>query len=55
VIQEVSSLAAAGKLNVHIDQTFPLDRAVQAQMYGEEGRTQGKIGLVVNVVEAGEK
>ncbi len=55
IFAEVASLAAADKLNVHIDKTFPLAQAAEAQMYGEQGRTQGKISLIVNAAEANKK
>ncbi len=55
IFEEAASLAGAGKLNVHIDKTFPLAQAAEAQIYGEQGRTQGKISLIVNAAEAGRK
>jgi len=55
VFEEVASLAATGKLKVNIDKTFPLEQAGQAQAYGEEGHTQGKIILIVNAAEASKK
>jgi NADPH:quinone reductase-like Zn-dependent oxidoreductase len=55
IFEEVGKLAASGKLSVHIDKSFPLDRAADAQVYSEQGRTQGKISLVVDAAHANEK
>ena len=52
IFEEVGSLAAAGKLKVNIDRTFPLAEAVQAQAYSEAGHAEGKIILIVNAAEA---
>jgi NADPH:quinone reductase-like Zn-dependent oxidoreductase len=53
--EEVAALANAGKLNVYIDKTFPLIQAADAQMYSEQGRTQGKISLIVDPEHANRK
>ncbi len=37
----------SGKIRVHIDRTFPLERAKEAQDYSQRGRVRGKI-LIVN-------
>jgi NADPH2:quinone reductase len=37
---------AAGKLNVHIDKTFPLAEAAEAQRYLEDRQSKGKILLI---------
>jgi NADPH:quinone reductase-like Zn-dependent oxidoreductase len=55
VFEEVGKLAASGKLRVHIDKSFPLAQAADAQLYSEQGRTQGKISLVVDAAHANEK
>lgn len=55
IFEEVAALTAAGKLDVHLDKTFPLAQAAEAQVYGEQGRTQGKIGLIVNAAQANKK
>jgi NADPH:quinone reductase-like Zn-dependent oxidoreductase len=52
VFEEVGRLADAGELNVYIDKTFPLGQAADAQIYSEQGRTQGKISLVVDPAHA---
>lgn len=52
IYEETAALAAAGKLKVNIDRTFPLSEAAQAQSTVEQGRTQGKIVLIVNAAEA---
>jgi len=55
VFDEVGRLASAGKLNVYIDKTFPLAQAGAAQTYSEQGRTQGKISLIVDARHAEQK
>jgi len=55
VFEEVGKLADAGKLNVFVDKTFPLAQAADAQRYSEEGRTQGKIALIIEPAHAHEK
>jgi NADPH:quinone reductase-like Zn-dependent oxidoreductase len=55
VFEEVGKLAGSGKLRVHIDKSFPLAQAADAQIYSEQGRTQGKISLVVDAMHANEK
>ncbi|HVF15487.1 MAG TPA: NADP-dependent oxidoreductase [Steroidobacteraceae bacterium] len=55
IFEEVAKLAAAGKLNVYIDKTFPLAQAAAAQMYSEQGRTQGKINLIVDPLWADQR
>jgi NADPH:quinone reductase-like Zn-dependent oxidoreductase len=48
VYDEVASLAASGKLKINIDKTFPLSQAAEAQTFGEQGHTEGKIVLIVD-------
>jgi NADPH:quinone reductase-like Zn-dependent oxidoreductase len=55
VFEEVVRLADSGKLNVYIDKSFPLAQAGDAQIYNEEGRTQGKISLIVDPAHANKK
>ncbi len=55
VFEEVGRLAATGQLNVHLDKVFPLAEAGEAQRYSEQGRTQGKIGLIVDPQNADRK
>jgi NADPH:quinone reductase-like Zn-dependent oxidoreductase len=52
VYDEVGALAAAGKLAVKVDKSFPLDHAGQAQVFGEQGHTEGKIVLIVDAAKA---
>jgi NADPH:quinone reductase-like Zn-dependent oxidoreductase len=55
IFEEVGKLVDSGKLSVYIDKTFPLAQAADAQIYSEQGRTQGKISLVVDAAHANEK
>jgi NADPH:quinone reductase-like Zn-dependent oxidoreductase len=55
VYDEVGSLAAAGKLAMKVDKSFPLDQAGQAQAFGEQGHTEGKIVLIVDAAKANRK
>ncbi len=55
VYEEVASLAAAGKLDVHIDKAFPLARASEAQAYSKAGHAEGKIILLVDAESAEQK
>ncbi len=34
-------------MSVHVDETFPLERAAEAHRLNEEGRTRGKIVVTV--------
>jgi NADPH2:quinone reductase len=43
---ELFGWIAAGKLDVRVDTTFPLDRVADAQRYLEERRTRGKVLLI---------
>ena len=42
----IESLVALG-LKPHVERTFPLDEAARAHELGEQGRTRGKIVLIV--------
>ena len=55
IFEEVAKLADSGKLNVYVDKSFPLAQAGAAQVYSEQGRTQGKISLIVDGAHANEK
>jgi NADPH:quinone reductase-like Zn-dependent oxidoreductase len=55
IFEEVARLVESGKLNLHIDKRFPLAQAGDAQLYSEQGRTQGKISLIVDPAHADEK
>jgi NADPH:quinone reductase-like Zn-dependent oxidoreductase len=55
VFEEVGRLADSGKLTVFVDKTFPLAQAGDAQVLSEQGRTQGKIILIVDPAHANEK
>jgi NADPH:quinone reductase-like Zn-dependent oxidoreductase len=55
VIDEVSSLAESGKLKIKVDKTFPLSQAAEAQQWGEQGHTEGKIVLIVDAAKASTK
>jgi len=46
-LRQVAALAAEGKLSIHIDETYPLEQAAQAQVKLAERHTQGKIVLIV--------
>ena len=47
-LRPVARLIDAGKFTVHIDKTYPLARAADAQEYNRSGHTEGKIILVVS-------
>lgn len=55
LLAEVGKLAEAGKLLVHIDATFALAQAAQAQEENRNGGTQGKIILDVVAAQAKQK
>jgi len=47
VVLQVGELASQGKLTMHVDQTFPLENAVDALQYVHQGHTEGKVILAV--------
>lgn len=47
LLQQVAALARAGKFTIHIDKTYPLAEAGQAQEYNRAGHTEGKVILTV--------
>lgn len=46
-LQELAAMISAGTLRIHVDETFPLERAGEAQERNREGHTRGKIVLEV--------
>ncbi|CAM5544463.1 NADP-dependent oxidoreductase OS=Streptomyces alboniger OX=132473 GN=CP975_06760 PE=4 SV=1 [Streptomyces alboniger] len=46
-LQRLSELAEQGVVTVHVDETFPLERAADAHRRSEEGRTRGKVVVTV--------
>jgi NADPH:quinone reductase-like Zn-dependent oxidoreductase len=48
LLRDVAGLAEAGKLKIHIDRTYPLEQAIEAQNYNQAGHTQGKVVLIVD-------
>ena len=52
LLRQVAELAAAGRFRVHVDRTFPLARAADAQEYNRAGHTEGKVILVVDAQQA---
>jgi NADPH:quinone reductase-like Zn-dependent oxidoreductase len=46
-LEQIARLFAAGKLHVHIDGTFPLEQAAEAQAQIESRHTKGKIVLTI--------
>jgi NADPH:quinone reductase-like Zn-dependent oxidoreductase len=47
VLEQVGTLAQQGKLHIHIDRTYALDRAAEALQYLHEGHVEGKVILTV--------
>jgi NADPH:quinone reductase-like Zn-dependent oxidoreductase len=47
-LRPVAKLIEAGKFSVHIDKTYPLAAAAEAQEYNRSGHTEGKIILIVS-------
>ena len=47
-LRELAALIEAGKLKIHVDESFPLERAGEAQERNREGHTRGKIVLAVS-------
>lgn len=47
-LAKLSRLADQGVVSVHVDKTFPLERAADAQRLNQEGRTRGKIVVTVS-------
>jgi NADPH:quinone reductase-like Zn-dependent oxidoreductase len=47
-LSSTAELAAAGKFKMHVDKTFPLEQAADAQELSRQGHTEGKIILLVD-------
>ncbi|MFI9829972.1 NADP-dependent oxidoreductase [Streptomyces sp. NPDC051913] len=47
-LQRLSELAEQGVVSVHVSESFPLERAAEAQRLNQEGRTRGKIVVTVD-------
>jgi NADPH:quinone reductase-like Zn-dependent oxidoreductase len=47
-LSKVAALIEAGKFKIHIDKTYPLASAAEAQEYNRAGHTEGKIILIVS-------
>jgi len=47
-LRPVAKLIEAGKFSVHIDKTYPLASAADAQEYNRSGHTEGKVILIVS-------
>lgn len=54
LLKEVAALVAQGKFKVHVDKSFPLAQAADAQEYNRQGHTEGKVVLTVTD-QAGKK
>jgi NADPH:quinone reductase-like Zn-dependent oxidoreductase len=46
-MRQVAKLIEQGKFKIHIDKTYPLASAAEAQEYNRSGHTEGKIILIV--------
>ena len=46
-LQTIAGLLGSGKLDVHVDRTFPLAQAAQAFQYYEGNSVQGKVVISV--------
>jgi NADPH:quinone reductase-like Zn-dependent oxidoreductase len=55
VIDEILRLANAGKLTITVDASYPLQQAAAAWADNRAGGTQGKIVLIVDAANAGQK
>ncbi|MEU0168930.1 NADP-dependent oxidoreductase [Streptomyces iakyrus] len=53
-LQRLADLAEQGVVSVHVDATFPLERAADAHRLNQEGRTRGKIVVTVDWETDGE-
>ncbi|MEU2715225.1 NADP-dependent oxidoreductase [Streptomyces sp. NPDC007205] len=47
-LAELTRLAEAGAVSVHVQETFPLERTADAHRLNQEGRTRGKIVVTVD-------
>jgi NADPH:quinone reductase-like Zn-dependent oxidoreductase len=55
LLTAVAKLAAEGKFKVHVDLTYPLEQAAEAQEYNRAGHTEGKDILIVYAAKANSK
>ncbi len=47
LLRQVAALAEQGRFRVHIDKSFPLEQAAEAQECNRAGHTEGKVVLIV--------
>jgi NADPH:quinone reductase-like Zn-dependent oxidoreductase len=52
LLAEITRLVRSGQFNIHVDRTFPLEQAADAQEFNRQGHTEGKIILIVDAVNA---
>jgi NADPH:quinone reductase-like Zn-dependent oxidoreductase len=55
LLSAVAKLAAEGKFKVHVDLTYPLEQAAEAQEYNRAGHSEGKDILIVDAAKANSK
>jgi NADPH:quinone reductase-like Zn-dependent oxidoreductase len=55
MLAAVAKLAAEGKFKVHVDLTYPLEQAAEAQEYNRAGHSEGKDILIVDAAKANSK
>jgi NADPH:quinone reductase-like Zn-dependent oxidoreductase len=55
MLAAVAKLASEGKYKVHVDLTYPLEQAAEAQEYNRAGHSEGKDILIVNAAKANSK
>ncbi|MFJ6000057.1 NADP-dependent oxidoreductase [Streptomyces sp. NPDC092370] len=53
-LRRVADLAEQGVVSVNVDETFPLERAADAHLLNQQGRTRGKIVVTVDWESDGE-
>jgi len=52
LLAEIAGRVRSGQFKIHVDRTFPLEQAADAQEYNRQGHTEGKIILIVDALEA---
>jgi NADPH:quinone reductase-like Zn-dependent oxidoreductase len=55
MLAAVAKLAAEGKFKIHVDLTYPLEQAAEAQEYNRAGHSEGKDILIVDAAKANTK
>jgi NADPH:quinone reductase-like Zn-dependent oxidoreductase len=55
LLRKVVELAKAEKLKIHIDRTYPLEQAIEAQNYNQAGHSEGKVVLIVDAAMASKR